>query len=234
MTSMALRSLALVTMLVDHLGYALGPVLLGDTAYLGMRLVGRLAMPIFCFLIAEGFFHTKSVGRYAGRLLLFGLVSEIPYDLFCTNGGSYFDFTQQNVYFTLLLGLTAIWLFDFFAGRNLKPLSLLAVFACAAAAQLALTDYGMFGVALVFVCYCFRDNRNVRCVAIVVTCLLMGASRFLDPLNGSTWPIVIACAAVAAIPIYLYNGQPGRRGKGAQLAFYAFYPLHLLLITLII
>ncbi|MCL2747780.1 MAG: conjugal transfer protein TraX [Oscillospiraceae bacterium] len=231
MTSRSLRLLAVLSMLVDHVGYALaGTGAVPEYVTTAMRLVGRLAMPIYCFLIAEGFFHTKHVGKYAGRLLMFAILSEIPFDLFCSGGRMYVNMGSQNVLFTLFLGLLAIWLCDRFALRGWYPLSLLGVLACAAVAQLAQTDYGMYGVLLIFVCYCFRDRPSLRGLCIVGVCVLMGAARLLESPN-TTWPLVISCGAVAAVPIWLYNGRRGKGGRVMQIAFYAFYPLHLLLIT---
>ena len=234
MTSLALRTLAMLTMLADHLGHACHEML-PEPAYIAMRLAGRLAMPIFCFLIAEGFFHTRDLKRYAGRLLLFALVSEIPYDWFMSSGETLVRWSGQNVFFTLLLGLLAIWLCDMFALRNRTWLSLFGVLACAALAQLAQTDYGMFGVLFIFVFYCFRDRPKEKHFAFAGACLLLGLYNYLTSPNSSlTWPIILASAAAAVIPIWLYNGRKGKGGKALQIAFYVFYPAHLLLITLFV
>ena len=234
MSSLALRILAVTSMLIDHLGFALHGIL-PEPITMGMRLAGRLAMPIYCFLIAEGFFYTRGVARYAGRLLLFGLISEIPYDICFSRGKIYVDWSHQNVFFTLLLGLFAIWLCDHFTKQGQSVLSLISVLACAALAQLAQTDYGMFGVMLIFVCYCFRPTPKARGLAIAIVCVLMGFVSYLIYSSvDMVWAITLASAAVSVIPISLYNGSKGKGGKKLQLAFYAFYPLHLTLIALLL
>lgn len=231
MSSLALRIFAIVCMLIDHLGFALSPVLpLGVT--LIMRLIGRLAMPLFCFLIAEGYFHTKSVQKYAGRLLLFALVSEIPFDLFSSMGSSWMNWSEQNVFFTLLLGLLGIHLFDTFALKGKRVLSLLGVLACASLAQLFSSNYGMFGVLFVFVFYCFRTQHGLRALSFCFACLLLGAFTFLVENSAWEWSLVLSFAAAAIVPISLYNGKKGRGTWLTQYLFYLFYPVHQVLIVL--
>jgi len=230
-SSLALRILAVLSMIIDHLGYACGQAgLLPEPVVIGMRLVGRLAMPIFCLLIAEGLFHTRDVRIYAGRLLLFGLISEIPFDLFCTNGQRFVRWDGQNVFFTLFLGLAAIWLCDRFMLRGRYVLALLGVLSCAMMAELAHTDYGMFGVLFIFVFYCFRDQPKTKCLAFAGVCLLMGCMKWISG-SSLVWSVTMAGAAAAVIPIWLYNGRKGKSGHALQIAFYVFYPLHLLLIA---
>jgi len=234
---MALRTLAILSMLSDHLGFALYGAL-PEPVCVGMRLAGRLAMPIFCFLIAEGLFHTRSVSRYAGRLLLFGVISEIPFDLCFSRGAAAFNWGEQNVFFTLFLGLLAIYLCDRFALRGQYGLSLLAVLLCAFLAELIRADYGMFGVLFIFVFYIFRASPKARMWVFAAVCLLLGLYYWFtppapfDPPKDPVWAVTLCCAAFAALPVWLYNGKKGRGGRAAQIAFYAFYPVHLLLIAL--
>jgi hypothetical protein len=101
MSSFALKMLAIASMLTDHIGVALRSFMSNDL-YLLCRTAGRLAMPIFCFLIAEGLFHTRSAWKYLLRLLLFALVSEVPFDRLFR--GEWLEFGSQNVGFTLLFG----------------------------------------------------------------------------------------------------------------------------------
>lgn len=134
-----LKIIAVVTMLIDHIaavvfarriiamnrGYAImdaGSRAFGWMAdrallyavYRSMRLIGRLGFPLFCFLLVEGFGRTKNVKKYALRLGIFALLSEIPFDL--AFKGMFYNPGYQNVYFTLLLGLLCLWGFEFFAG----------------------------------------------------------------------------------------------------------------------
>jgi hypothetical protein len=140
LSSFALKSIAIVSMSTDHAGVALFP------EQLWMRAVGRLAFPIFAFLLCEGYSHTRSVRRYAVRLGVFALISEIPFDLM--GGGNLFDPGHQNIFFTLLIGLLTIYGIDKLrdgAGSIAKTaVTIAGVFL----AQLIRADYGAFGVAV--------------------------------------------------------------------------------------
>ena len=114
-----LKIIAVITMLTDHIGAGiLGRIITMQGIYSGsvynvytvMRYIGRLAFPIFCFLLVEGFMHTHNVKKYASRLFVFALISEIPFDLFVS--GRIVDTSAQNVYFTLLIGLICMWACD--------------------------------------------------------------------------------------------------------------------------
>ena len=94
-----LKWIAIVSMLIDHMGAILFP------QYIEMRIVGRLAFPIYCFLLAEGAVHTSNIRRYEIRLLAFACLSDIPFDLAFFGGVT---LEHQNVFFTLLLGVLVI------------------------------------------------------------------------------------------------------------------------------
>ena len=144
LNSLHLKLLAAASMLVDHMGFTLFPF-----AH-WMRCVGRLAFPIFCFLMAEGCAHTRDKKRYAVRLLLFALLSELPFNLMCT--GQWFSLQYQNVLWTLLLGALVCWAMDW---AKTKPEMWQRLPADAAIAvgfilgQWGNTDYGGWGVLLV-------------------------------------------------------------------------------------
>lgn len=225
----ALKVIAITTMFLDHIGAAIleSPVVwaaLGsgdeidpffnspDLALcrdvdIVLRLIGRIAFPIFCFLLVEGFLHTQSLRRYMGRMAAFALLSEVPYDLAFYEG--WFDPGGQNVYFTLLLGLLAMA-----AVRYLLPksafLALGAAVGCALLAQLLRTDYGAFGVAFILLLYVLRDREPARTAA---GCLAL------------CWEVT---APLAFVPIRRYNGRRGH--LGGKWFFYGFYPAHILLL----
>lgn len=225
----ALKVIAITTMFLDHIGAAIleSPVVwaalgageeidpffnspalaLCRDVDIVLRLIGRIAFPIFCFLLVEGFLHTRSLRRYMGRMAAFALLSEVPYDLAFYEG--WFDPGGQNVYFTLLLGLLAMA-----AVRYLLPKSALlalgAAVGCALLAQLLRTDYGAFGVAFILLLYVLRDREPARTAA---GCLAL------------CWEVT---APLAFVPIRLYNGRRGR--LGGKWFFYGFYPAHILLL----
>lgn len=212
MSRFQLKVLAIVTMLVDHTGAILFPQVTV------LRMIGRLAFPIFAYMISEGLLHTSNVKRYFGRLFLFALISEVPFDLALWSTPFYP--LRQNVFFTLVLGLAAIYFLD----RYLKENSVIAVLLAASMALLAEavnTDYGWFGVATVIIFYCFRNFRTRG--VFVFTLLLLGYSLMYSRLE--------IFAVGSCIAILLYNGQKGKWNW--KYFFYAFYPVHLLILYFI-
>lgn len=213
----ALKVLAIVAMLIDHTAICLQPLLqspvyslfrLRVTPYLALRFVGRLAFPIFCFLLAEGFRHTRDRRRYALRLLLFALLSEIPFDLF--RGGQLL-YTGQNVFFTLLLGCLGLWALEAF--RRAPWRQLLSLGALFAAAYYWNADYSWAGflfILLVFLLARWPVVQALACSSLI------------------PWHVGVG---LAFLPINCYSGQRGFVRTGwLKYAFYAFYPLHLLLL----
>ena len=247
MSSFALRMIAIVTMLIDHAAYVFYRDLPYEV-YLSMRLIGRLAMPLFCFLIAEGLFHTRNKRAYLLRMLLFALVSEIPFDL--AFSGKTADWESQNVFFTLFLGLLCITLVDFFAADRIwKPwvsqgLALLSILACAGTAMLLKTDYNAFGVFFIFAFYLGRGRMRLLAPAFSLGVLALAAYIYLS-YGDMDFALLVLAALGALVLIWRYNGQRGgpkdkvledgrhvRTPLGAlvQGGFYLFYPVHLLLL----
>ncbi len=231
-----LKWVAIITMLIDHIGVVLvygwakyrhywGPGIESKFFYYFIRSIGRLGFPLFCFLLAEGFVHTRSRWKYLLRLFVFALISEIPFDL--AFNGAWIEFGSQNVFFTLTLGLLAVMLWDrlTLGGGDCPPWRGLAAIFCAtalgAAAHYMETDYGAMGVALILVMHLLRDRPWTRDQA------AGGVLAAMIPF-GSHW---IELFGVLAFPLFhLYNGQRGRQSK---YFFYIFYPAHLLLLALL-
>lgn len=219
----SLKIIAIVLMVIDHFaatilaqGVMRLPAIQADTGlweslrgvYKIMRLLGRASFPIFCFLLVEGFLHTSDVKKYAKRLFLFALISEIPFDLAVR--GHFFVWNSQNVYFTLFLGLVSISLMDRMqkAGGKYANYSAFPLLLGLAAGHLFHTDYGLLGVFLIEVYYLFRFDRKMQ--------ILAGAlAHAYEPTS-----------ILAAIPLWFYNGK---RGIPLKYLFYWFYPVHLLL-----
>lgn len=213
-----LKYIACGTMLLDHIGasciesrysyYTAAPSTL-VTLDLVLRLIGRLAFPIFCFLLVEGFLHTHDVRRYFLQLLGFGLVSELPFDLAFFHSPFYRG--HQNVYWTLFFGLCALGCLRH-CGEQSAP-GIFSALALAVLAELLRTDYGAIGVLLIVVLYITRASRPLQC--------LFGAVAVCYELP----------APLAFLPVSLYNGQRGRCSRAEQWAFYLFYPAHLALLA---
>lgn len=233
----ALKGIAVVTMFIDHFSavlllaryytvHAWGAGLWSMSGYWVTRSIGRIAFPIYCFLICEGYRHTRSVPRYLLRLSLFALLSELPFDLAFQR--SWFDMSSQNVFFTLALGLSAIALWEWARrgreGTSLTLASIAAALGCAAlcyAAQRLETDYGGLGVLLILLMWLLREQPFLR--ALTAVAVFVSMWRFA----GSSWIEILALVSFAVIGCY--NGERGGQNK---YFFYIFYPAHLLLLVL--
>lgn len=220
-----LKLIAICTMLIDHMGYTLFP------GVMWLRCVGRVAFPIFCFLIAEGCVYTHDRKKYAARLLVFALLSEIPYNLM--NSGMIWDPYDQNVLWTLLTGALVCWLIDW----ALKKCTVWA-FVLTGAVMLAAywlleignTDYGGWGMLLVAAFYCVRRCLYPQVAKMAIQAI--GLAFFSIGVMGGYLSIELWSLAALA-PIWLYNGQRGFSHKAVQYGFYAFYPVHILILSLI-
>ncbi|WP_322171170.1 TraX family protein [Acutalibacter caecimuris] len=207
MTSAVLQLIAVSTMFIDHVGYRLYPGV--DL----LRMIGRLSFPVFAFMLVEGFIHTANRGKYVQRLALFAVASEAPYQLFARGRLGALP-PWSNIFFELLLIFFALWLAE--AGKWYGWLGAAGV---ALLAEWLGCMYGAYGVLVGLGFYAFRDRRwaGMSClVACTLLCCLY---------HGSWFQIYAGCAAV---PLWLYNGQRGRRLP--RYFCYAFYPAHLLLI----
>lgn len=229
MSSFALKLLAVVTMLIDHIAAVFGASL-PLWAFIAMRSAGRLAMPIFCFLIAEGLLHTSNARRYMLRLLGFALLSELPFDLMLS--GELLYWPQQNVLFTLLFALMGILLYDSFAASNRRIPALVSIIAAGAAAQLLGTDYGLFGVYFVFVFYLFRGQRLNVAVFFGLGAVMLTLAGWMASYRQPV-ALVQLFSLFALGPLFAYTGKPGRRSAAMKYGFYAFYPTHMLLLWIL-
>ena len=230
LTGTGLKWIAILSMLVDHMAVVLlephVQEYMGKTrgwqampgegqrlyiVYMLLRQIGRLAFPIFCFLIVQGVLYTSNRRNYVIRMALFALLSEVPFDLAFYSTPFYWGY--QNVFLTLLLGILAIYGMD--RWRDKPVLFWGSLFLAALAAFLLRTDYGAGGVILLAMLWIFRmeeGRRNILCSLWLLIGIGLGE----------------AAAPLAFLPIHFYNGQ---RGHGYKYVFYLFYPLHLLLLA---
>lgn len=225
----SLKLIAIITMMIDHVtvvgvGFGIIPHLFPGSQeferwyqiYVWGRTVGRIACPIFFFLLVEGFLHTKSWKKYAARLAAFALLSEVPFDL--AFQGGILAWSGQNIFFTLLIGLLMMETMKRLEGRRFLILAAVAGFA--ALADLLRTDYGAEGIISIALLYWYRYNRKLQCT---ITGLIESISLILTPM----W-LLAAGKAAAFVMIYLYNGERGK--LRLKYFFYLFYPVHLLVI----
>lgn len=233
LTSFGLHLLAMGLMLCDHLCLALAP------ERLWMNCVGRLAFPIFAFLAAEGFCRTRSRVRYARRLLIFALLSEVPFDLLAA-GTPVYPF-HQNVLWTFLIALGCMQLLEW-AKADHRPGARFALGAGAVlggylAGWVLLVDYFGPGVWTVLVFYFFRGNSwRERLGQLAGLLLLNGWLLGGVSLSVVLGPVVLVfpvqAFAVLALPfIWLYRGRQGLHGRVVRWLRYGFYPVHLLVLA---
>lgn len=229
-----LHILAMALMLMDHLWATLLP------AQDWLTCAGRLAFPIFAFMAVEGYFHTHSFQKYALRMLLFAVLSEVPFDLMY--GGTCFYPVHQNVIWTLLLGLLGIRLMEAVRQKGKRWLyllvSILIVIAGAALGTLGMVDYYGAGVLTVLIFYFFRGRKWWCLLGQALTLYWIN----VELLGGLMYPIRLfgmefelcqqGLALLALVPIWLYRGRQGCHSKPFQYACYAFYPVHMLLLVL--
>lgn len=209
-----LKTIALLTMLIDHTAFALlrdvsiNIITIGThtlSLYTLMRMIGRLAFPIYCFLLVEGYRHTKSFRKYALNLFIFALIAEIPWNLIHVNSLIYIH--SQNVFFTLFLGLVGIYAVDTIDVLWKKATALIALLLVSI---LLHADYGCGGFSFIVLLYLLKDNCLYQAIA--------GAG------------ILGQYAACAFIPISLYNGKRGYIKGYSKYIFYILYPAHMMVL----
>ena len=228
-TGNCLKLMAMITMLIDHFAYGIYYRFYEiDELYRIMRLIGRLAFPVYCFLLVEGFFHTRDFRKYGIRLLILATISELPFDISVNMHQSFFDY--NNVIFTLLIGLLTIGAIDYIKNDNIKRLdnqamqtfAILVVYAMGCLmAYIMHTDYGYTGVTvIVAMYYLYGTDMSHRLLSFATAIIIL----------------VIGCgtreaaAFVMVFPIAFYEGNRGSDSKVLRYCFNLFYPVHLLVI----
>lgn len=244
MSTFVLKLIAITAMLIDHIGAILFP----DVIIL--RIIGRIAFPIFVFLLVEGFYHTKNYKKYLTRLGVFALISELPFDIGFYRylyGEDFFGslreafssqaaartfigrlLQHQNVFFTLFIGLILIYLLKMIETKYKEQIlvsnildALLTVAFCAIALFMRV-DYDLSGILMIVAFYLFRGSKGL----ITITLFILNGTLFRFN-NAVT---IQAFSILSMIPIAFYNGK---KGKDIKYLFYAFYPVHILLLYFI-
>ncbi len=229
LTGYTLKWIAILAMLVDHIAWGFVPF--GSLLGQGMHMIGRMTVPIMAFFIAQGYVHTRSVPRYALRLLAFALLSQLPFALFFSPRGGPVDFFHFNVLFTLLLGLVCLWIWDRqwsqdrLVDRVIKGAALLI--GCYLGMY---CDWAFAGVLFVFIFGRFRHRFAWQVFGFAgVVVLLFGYWIFWR--KAPLVPQLFQLGLFLPLPLLgLYNGQ---RGKDRRWLFYVFYPVHLWLLWLV-
>ena len=230
-----LKLVACVTMLLDHIGasvilalYDQHPSQFLYDFYFLLRIIGRIAFPIFCFLLVEGVYYTKNPEKYAMRLMIGAILAEIPYDLLIFGE---ITWKQSSVMVTLLLAF--VWArLAIRTNKVIWKIILLAIFACAA--DLMQSDYQGYGVVMVAVFFFTRElpKRQLWQIAgVAAVCWIIGG---LTIGTGLIQIPVQMFAIFALIPIFAYCGEKRTNNQWVQRFFYLFYPVHLLVLYLMV
>ena len=234
-TSMSLHIMAMIFMLFDHLW---GTIVPGND---WMTCIGRLSFPIFAFMIVEGYFHTKNLKKYVLRLLVFAIISEIPFNLAMSS--RIVNPMHQNVLWSFLISIGLIYWNE--KAKATQKIWKQIVVGCISVILgyilgiVTMVDYYHAGILTVLAFYFFRQKKwwsylgQFVCLWYINTEIL-GGFGYEIPLFGKT--IFIhrqGFALLALIPIWLYRGKQGYHSKILQYVYYAFYPVHLLILGLI-
>lgn len=233
-----LKLIASLTMLIDHIGavlvYAIyhsawnaGNYTLSNAMaalYEPMRIIGRIAFPIYCFLLVEGFHHTRNVKKYITRLSVGMLLSEIPFDLAFSGR---MDWESSSVMVTLLLGCLMMQCIQRLGG--IWKLAVILPFV--QIAEWLGTDYGGNGIALIAMLALTKGlpkEKLWRSAGFVIL-LWFGPDVQVGSLNI---PMELF-ALIGLVPMFLYEGKKLTQSKWVQWAFYLFYPVHLLILWIL-
>ena len=201
MKTFLMKWIAVLTMITDHVGRMFFP----DVHI--FNIIGRIAFPLFAFLLVEGFVHTGNLKKYMLRMFIFACISEIPYDLAMQE--TWLEFSRQNTIWTLTLGLLMLALCRKYQ-YSVWAVAGIAVVCCAAAALLRF-DYGAGGIVLILILYFLRDRQWLKYLAMLgLSVLWFGGTEI--------------AAMISIIFMLAYNGK---HGKNMKYMFYWFYPVHL-------
>ncbi|MDE7294058.1 MAG: conjugal transfer protein TraX [Oscillospiraceae bacterium] len=222
-------------MLCDHLW----AVLYSGSEWL--TCIGRMAYPIFAFMIAEGCFYTHDLRRYMLRIFLWACLTEIPFNLMY--GGSAFYPYHQNVLWTFLESLLLIALMKKCRARFKK---VMAAVLCTGIiifgyvlGYATMTDYYGEGILTVLIFYFFRErtpkNRVIQLICLyILNVEMLGGYSYVLSISGHEIEFVQqGFALLALIPIWLYKGRQGFHNKAFRFVCYAFYPGHIIILLLL-
>lgn len=228
MTSFSLKLLALITMIIDHIGSVFFPDI-----FL-FRFIGRLAFPIYAFLISQGLKHTHNIKKYLKNLFILAFISEIIYDLCFYNKINIFY--NMNTVYTLFIASFSIYLYN----KN-NICKFIYLFLGIIFSYLFNTDYSFLGVILIYIFY-FENNK----IKMLISCLCWATIKYfyslyiiIDSLIKNIylkqsytiyWGGLYLFTLLSFFIIMFYNGK---KGKNLKYTFYSLYPLHLILIYIV-
>ena len=223
--SFTLKIIAIVTMLLDHIYTFLSPVGVNVPIWFGY--LGKLAAPIFFYLIVEGFFHTRSRTKYLSRLAIFAVV------MLCIN---FVTEIHNNIFLSLSLSVLLLMVITQVKENKNIGIKILGIIGVLLIGYLYMfTEASLYGLVMTLVFYFLREKKAIMAIVYTLFSLLpvfttIGAPNALDQLLlfDYQWMMVFAI-----IPILMYNGKLGIKNTFTKWMFYIFYPLHLIIIYVI-
>ena len=225
MSSFALHIIAMIFMLCDHMWATI-------LDYEWLTCIGRIAFPIFAFLITEGYIHTSNINKYIKRMVIFAIITEIPFNLMVSASPIY-PF-HQNVLWTFVISLLTLKYLNFDNTKNIFK-SILIIILAIIIATITMCDYFGTGVMMVVGFYIFRKSKLLQLLMMIYVNMIL--------IQGYSYPIDIAgytyyfpqqgFAVLSLIFIWLYNGKQGYHAKWFKIFCYAFYPLHMLILYIL-
>ena len=225
MSSFALHIIAMIFMLCDHMWATI-------LDYEWLTCIGRIAFPIFAFLITEGYIHTSNINKYIKRMVIFAIITEIPFNLMVSASPIY-PF-HQNVLWTFVISLLTLKYLNFDDVKNSFK-SILIILLAIIIATVTMCDYFGAGVMMVVGFYIFRKSKLLQLLMMIYVNMIL--------IQGYSYPIDIAgytyyfpqqgFALLSLIFIWLYNGKQGYHAKWFKIFCYAFYPLHMLILYIL-
>ena len=225
MSSFALHIIAMIFMLCDHMWATI-------LDYEWLTCIGRIAFPIFAFLITEGYIHTSNINKYIKRMVIFDIITEIPFNLMVSASPIY-PF-HQNVLWTFVISLLTLKYLNFDNTKNIFK-SILIIILAIIIATITMCDYFGAGVMMVVGFYIFRKSKLLQLLMMIYVNMIL--------IQGYSYPIDIAgytyyfpqqgFALLSLIFIWLYNGKQGYHAKWFKIFCYAFYPLHMLILYIL-
>ena len=242
MSVFVLKIIATIAMVLNHLSY------LDDRFIIPLFYIGRMAFPIFAFCIVEGYVHTRSFKKYLTRILVFAVVSQVPFYFFLKTYNSAASIFYLNALFTFALGLISLKLFDTIKAKYKKPkalgivLGIIPAILLAVVAEFLKFDYGLMGVGLVVLFYLCRNHKSIAVwvyTLFVTACLsrnliTSGNNVNLDVNAVKNILYQLLGYELGAALFSIYNNKKCKDGKKVRLFFYFFYPIHFILLLLLV
>ncbi len=226
MSSFLLKIIACFTMLLCHIPFVY-PQYSVPLIY-----IGKISFPLYAFLISEGYVHTRNFSKYLTRLIVFGVISQIPaYLLFV---GKSFNGLYLNIFFTLALGLLGIRIYDKIKS---KYISIPLIILLSVIAELLKFDYGAFGVLMIVCFYVFKRNK----LNMVLSQMFLMFILYMKKMSYYTFSLFnlqyilfqLLFSVISLAIILTYNGKKGKSSSKIKLMFYCFYPVHLIILDLL-